>query len=236
MTPLEPTPETVEAVNELDPSADDGALLARLRGLANQAQDIVPDLVGVSIARLDEDVTFTLVATSKEIAVLDAIQYAADGPCVDGALNTQVREFRDDDILSEERWQLFAQATAAHTVRSTLTLPIITASRAVGTVNLYAASRRAFVGHHEQLADLFGAWAAGAVTNADLSFATRREAQASPGRLREHILIDVATGILAAELGLGIDAAEAHLRDAAQRAGVDAVDLARAVIRAREGR
>jgi hypothetical protein len=53
MTPMEPIPETVEAVNELDPSADDGTLLASLCERASRAQQIVPDLVGVSVAALD---------------------------------------------------------------------------------------------------------------------------------------------------------------------------------------
>jgi hypothetical protein len=52
--PLEPIPETVEAVNELDPSVEDGDLLADLTELANHAQEIVPDLVGVSVARMAE--------------------------------------------------------------------------------------------------------------------------------------------------------------------------------------
>src|SRR3954453_6300390 len=85
VTPLEPIPETVEAVANLDPAADDGSLLADLIRLSRRGEEIVPDLVGVSLARLDQDLTFTLVATAEEIAVLDAIQYAAGGPCVESA-------------------------------------------------------------------------------------------------------------------------------------------------------
>lgn len=236
MTPMEPVPETVEALNELDPSLDDGGLLASLRRLADQAQEEVPDLVGASVAWLEENLTFTMVATAEQIAVLDAIQYAAGGPCVDAARVAEVLQFDDGDVLSEQEWQLFAEATAAHTIRSTLTLPILENHRVVGTVNLYAASRRAFVGHHERLAEIFGAWAAGAITNADLSFATRREARATPDRVREQAIIEVATGILAAELGIDVDAAGARLRDAADRAGVSTARLAFEILELREGR
>jgi hypothetical protein len=104
----------------------------------------------------------------------------------------------------------------------------------VGTVNLYAASRRAFVGHHEQLADVFGGWAAGAVANADLSFTTRKEAERAPQRLRNQNLIDVATRIVAAQLGVDVETAVARLRDAASRAGVSLLQLARDVVSARE--
>src|SRR3954452_11672879 len=139
MTPMEPIPETVEAVNELDPSADDGTLLASLSGRATRAQKVVPDLVGVSIAWLDHGLTLTLVATAPEVAVLDAVQYVGGGPCVDAAHQEQVVE-ADLDVMNEERWRLFAEATAARAVRSTLTLPVSSDGRVVGTVNLYAAS------------------------------------------------------------------------------------------------
>src|SRR3954454_14409834 len=228
---MEPIPETVEAINELDPSVDEVDVLAHLAGLASRAQELVPDLVGVSIARLAQGLTFTLVATADMIAVLDAIQYVAGGPCVAGAHTNQVTEI---DVLDEKRWRLFAEATAERGVRSTLTLPVVSDGRVEGTVNLYAASARAFVGHHQELAKVFGAWAAGAVTNADLTFRTRTEAKAAPQRLREQHVIDVATGIVAAQLGVDVETALARLRDGAARARVSLIRLARRIVRARE--
>lgn len=229
---MEPLPETVEAVNELGP-ADDIDLLAQLTRLANRGKDVVPDLVGVSIGRLQEGLTFTLVATEAEIAVLDAVQYAAGGPCVEGAHEQKTVEL---DVLDEEQWRLFAEATSARAVRSTLTLPVVGDERVVGTVNLYAASRRAFEGHHDELAAIFGAWAAGAVSNADLSFGSRSEARAAPARARDQLAIDVAVGILAVRLGVAVDAAEERLQDAATRAGVTPAELAREIVGARKDR
>jgi GAF domain-containing protein len=230
---MEPIPETVEAVDNLDPSADDGSLLADLTRLANQAREIIPDLVGVSIAPLDHGLTFTLVATAADVAVLDAVQYLAGGPCVEGAHTDQAMEF-EVNALDEERWRMFAEATAARAVSSTLTLPVLREGRVEGTVNLYAASGRAFVGHHEQLAEVFGAWAPGAVANADLSFTTRREAERAPQKLRNQNLVDLATGIVAAKLGVDVETAVARLRDAASRAGVSLLQLARDIVNARE--
>jgi GAF domain-containing protein len=232
---MEPIPETVEAVNELDPADEEIDLLAHLVQLAGRGKQIVPDLVGVSIARLELGLTFTLVATTAEIATLDGIQYVAGGPCVTGAHTNQVREFNGSDILDEETWRLFAAATAAHAIHSTLTLPVVAAERVVGTVNLYAASPHAFVGHHDELAEVFGAWAAGAVANADLSFTTRSKAEEAPRKVREKLIIDVATGIVAAQLGVDVQAAEACLRDAAARADVSAAQLARDILRTRQG-
>lgn len=234
MSPMQPIPETVEAFNNLDSSSTDPDLLTSLMRLADRAREVVPDLVGVSVARLDEGLTFTLLATAEEFAVLDGIQYAAGGPCVQGAHTDEILEFAPGDILDETRWQLFAAATAAHAVRSTLTLPVVTDGRVEGTVNLYAATRRAFVGHHGHLAGIFGAWAAGAVANADLPFSTRREAQAAPQQVRDQNLVDVAVGLLAAHLSLDVDSAEVQLRDAAARGGVSAAQLAGEIIGASE--
>lgn len=234
---MEPIPETVEAVEALENlgASSDGHLLAEITRLAGRAKQIVPDLVGVSITPLDEGLTFTLVATTPEVAILDAIQYVAGGPCVEGAHTEQVIQF-EPDVLDEERWRLFAEATAARAVRSTLTLPVLSAGRVAGTVNLYAASPRAFGGHHEQLGEVFGAWAAGAVANADLAFATRSEAQAAPQKARDQHLIDVAAGIVAAELGISVGTAKARLREAASRAGVSLVHVAREIVGVRDQR
>lgn len=234
MTPMEPIPETAEALKDLDRWGGDGSVLADLRWRAGRGRDLVPDLVGVSIALLEQGVTFTLVATAEDVAVLDAVQYLAGGPCVDGAHRGRVVGF-DHDVLDEERWRLFSEATAARAVLSTLTLPLMSESRVVGTVNLYAASRRAFVGHREQLAEVFGAWAVGAVANADLSFTTRKEAEETPQRMQDHHLIDVATGIVAEEAGVDLGAAAARLRDAASRAGVGVLQLAQDVVRGQDG-
>lgn len=237
MPPMEPIPETVEAVISLEAFDDSGRLLEELTRLANETQAIVPDLVGVSIGRLQEGLTFTLVAPAEEVAVLDAVQYLAGGPCVDSALEEETHEFVGGDVLDERRWQLFAEASAARTVRSTLSLPVMAEGGAVvGTVNLYAAARRAFAGHHVELAGLFGGWAAGAVANADLSFSTRREAEQAPERLRDQGFVDLAIGLLAAQLDVHPDAAEERLRDAAARAGVSIAALAREIVGERDER
>jgi GAF domain-containing protein len=228
MSYMEPIPETAVAAGELGPDE----LLPELSRLANRSKEIVPDLLGVSIARLDLGLTFTLVASAEEFAVLDAIQYAAGGPCVDSASKEEVREFDNQDVLDETRWQLFAQATAARGIRSTLTLPVLRNGSVIGTVNLYGATRRAFADQYDELAQVFGAWAGGAVANADLSFTTRREARAAPARVRDRVVVEMAISVLAAQLGLDVDAAEDRLRDAAARAGVSTYELAHEILRA----
>jgi GAF domain-containing protein len=231
---MDPIPETAQAAEDLAGATGETGLLDELCGLVEQAQVFVPDLVGVSVARLQAGLTFTLVASDEDVTVLDAVQYVAGGPCVEGARSGKPQETRQGDDaapLDEEGWRMFSAASAARAVRSTLTMPILDEGGvAVGSVNLYGGSARAFVDVREQLAELFGAWAAGAVANADLSFATRLEAQAAPGRIRDQATLSEAVDVIGREQGVGRDLAEQRLRTAAALAGVDLVQLARQIL------
>jgi GAF domain-containing protein len=172
----------------------------------------------------------TLVATDPEIAMLDAMQYLGEGPCVAAVASAEVVELNDQEVLDEEEWRIFALASAARSVASTLTLPMLRDDHVVGSINFYAASGKAFSGHHEELAALFGAWAPGAIENADLSFSTRLDAERAPGRMRDRARIDTAVGLLAGHEGLSTSAAQLLLEDAAARGGVSLTRIAQAVI------
>ena len=229
---VEPIPETTEAIEEYGPFGS-GDLLEELREKSARVRDLVPDCVGFSLASIEHGVTFTMAATDADLALLDAVQYLAGGPCVDAVEGEQVVTFTADDAVDERRWQLFAQATAAMSVASTLTLPILARDTVAGSVNLYASTRQAFAGLHEQVARIFDAWAPGAVTNADLGFTTRSTAARAPRLLADDRDVQVAVGILARAYGLDLDAAEMQLREAAQRAGMHVVRLAQTVIELR---
>lgn len=227
---MEPIPETVDAIDELDPAVDDGTLLDQLNRMADRARTVVPDLVGMSVASSDHDVTFTLVATDEEVAALDAVQYLASGPCVDAFAAQRGIYTTAADLMDEGEWRMFSQATAAAGVRSTVTFPVVQEGAVVGTVNLYAAGTDSFSDRHEALAAAVGGWAPGAVANADLSFSTRRAAERAPDRLRDQALLDAAAAIVAVDHGLSVDEARERLEEAAIRAGVPLENLARTIV------
>ena len=227
---VEPIPETLEALDEVQSYLDDGDLEQQLRSVVAHAERLAPGLVGVSLAFRDNGLTFTLIATDEEIATLDAVQYVTSGPCVD-AIDLGHGIATPDGLLSEQRWHDFARASSAAGVRSTLTLPVVDEDVVVSTVNLYGRAEDTFAGKHEVLAHVFGAWAPGAIANADLSFATRQAAQRAPTQLREEALVDTAVGMLAAERGVSVQEARTQIHDAAQRAGVPVHSLARVLLR-----
>ena len=222
---MEPLPETDEALDEYLEDGDSD-LREVLLDLGRRTVHIVPTCVGLSLGLVRENLTFTLVATSKEIAVIDAAQYLDGGPCVEVALGADLLDVDVRDLLDEDRWTAFALTSAAKGVRSTLSLPVERNGEVVGGINLYASDPAAFRGKHEELAGSLGASAQGAVANADLGFSTRALAVETPLVLADRRIVDVAVGRAAAREGVDTDTARDRLRDAATRAGISMAEAA----------
>jgi GAF domain-containing protein len=226
---VEPIPETRKVLEQLVSEGDDNVAVVLLR-MGRRAREIVPECVGLSLGLLEENLTFTLVATSDEVAGLDAVQYLDGGPCVQAAWENEVAdETAPQQPSNEERWQMYARSSAAAGIASSLTLPIQREGRVVGTVNLYAAAPHAFDQHHDELAAALGVSAENAIANADLSFDTRLEAVAAPERLADQNDIDIALGLIAEGQQVDIPLARERLRAAAARAGITEGQAARAV-------
>jgi GAF domain-containing protein len=226
---VEPIPETQRALAQLSPGGS-ANLAAALQSQVSQARQVVPELVGVSLASTAEGLTFTFVASSDLIATLDGLQYLDGGPCVEAVRRGERLEVPDAAALDENEWALFARAESAAGVEATLSLPVLTGDRVTGGVNLYASRAGAFGGHHDQLAAIFGAWAAGAVTNADLSFRTRLEAARAPAKLEALDDIAKAVGVVAAQQNISTTEARTRLEHAGALAGIAPENLARAVL------
>jgi GAF domain-containing protein len=224
---VEPIPETLEVMRSFHRivGAD---LESTLRELADLVVQLVPSCVGLSLSVPHADVTLTMVATTQRVAALDAVQYLHGGPCVDSAHGGA--ELGMEESLSEERWHEFAVAAATSGVRSSLSIPLVENGVAKGAVNVYAADPHAFDGRVEALRALLGRTAGIAVTDADLPFRTRDTAREAPATLRDRDLVDTAVGFVAATHRVGVDEARRMLHDAAERATVDPVTLARTLL------
>ncbi|MFL6081127.1 MAG: GAF domain-containing protein [Ornithinibacter sp.] len=230
--PLEPLPETREALLSMAQWGERD-LTSELVHQAELAEEIVPNLVGLSLALVRDGLTFTVAATPDHLALLDAIQYAFGGPCVDAAVldATVLSGNSDDGLLDEQRWVQFARAGAAHGVMSTLSMPIHADGRVVAGLNLYASTPNAFAGREEQLATMLGAWAPGAVHNADLSFSSRAAAREAPRVLHDNSVMDQATGVVVATHAVPQSQAREIIADAARRAGQSELTVARELVR-----
>ena len=224
---MKPISETAAAIAEYGPfDFQNRALADRLTQITAEVRAEVPECVGLSVTLRELEVTFTLVASELDVAVLDAVQYVDGGPCVDAIMSGTVISTHDDDPLDEKQWQIFCTAKAAHGIASTLSMPIMDSGIVVGGFNLYGSTTTCFDGHHDDLARVLGAWAGGAVTNADLSFGTRDIARRAPAVLQQSVDLTVVSSMLAAKSG-GTDPArwEDRIRTAAARAGIPLAQL-----------
>ena len=226
---MEPIPPTRAAIEKLERLGDTDVERI-LRRLGERVVAEVPTCVGLSLTLVDDNVTLTLVASDPDTSQLDAMQYLDGGPCVEATTSGRVVEINEADLLDEERWSLFARSSATHGVQSSLSMPIVGEGRVVGGVNLYASTRDAFRGHHDELARIVGAHAADAVNDSDLAFSTRLRAAAAPGVLAAQADIDMAVGFIAASQGIDTETALERLRDAAVRSASTDVEVARTVI------
>ena len=225
-----PTPETKEAFDWLG-TFGDGEIEQSLMRMSHRVREIAPDCVAISLSVVEGDLTFTVQTNQPRASLLDAVQYLDGGPCLD-AIDGQHLQHTADLPLDEDRWQMFARAEALAGISSTLSLPILGDHHVVGGVNLYGATSDAFDGRHEELADACGAWAAGAVTNADLDFRSRVRASATPGRLSDSGDVSLASGLVANVQGLTVDEAGRRITRAANQAGVSDAEFARFLLQA----
>src|SRR3954453_13806424 len=166
--PLEPTAESAQTIERFAEYGESG-LPETLAEMGRRVQEIVPQIWGMSVTLTEGELTFTLIRLSGGAPALAGVQYAAGGPCVDAVDSGQRIEVENvENPMVEESWRLFASASAAEGVRSTLSFPLTHRGSVIGGVNLYAATEGAFVGHEAALAAIFGTLAEQAVTNADM--------------------------------------------------------------------
>ncbi len=234
---MEPLPETAEADDLYGPFIYENAdLLEQLVAMGDQVALLAPGCLGLSYSLVEEDVVFTVVDTHRGAAPRDAVQNAEGGPSVTPVATDQVTSQHDTDPLREESWLSTAAATSTAGIASTLSLPVSDHGRVTGAFNLYGATTTTFDGHFDEIARLLGAWAKGAVTNADLDFTTRGLAQQAPHLLRETTRLTVAAVLVANDQASTLTQAKEHLRNEALRAGVPLHVLVDSTISALENR
>jgi GAF domain-containing protein len=227
---LQPVAETREAFDRLG-AFDNGNMESSVMHMAHRVREIAPDCVAMSLSVVDGDLTFTVAVDRPGASLLDAVQYLDGGPCLKAVQGHEL-EATADLPLDEGVWQMFARSEALVGVSSTLSLPILGDDHVVGGINLYGATSTAFDGHHQELADACGAWAEGAVTNADLGFRSRVRAAATPGRLSDSKDVDLASGVVAEVSEVSIDEAARRIARAANQAGVSEAEFARFLLQA----
>lgn len=209
------------------------------RAQGHEAPDWVGLICEVAVDQVDVDGAAISLRTSgraQELAAvsdswaqrLEELQYTVgEGPGVE-AFTTAGPVLVADLRQAEARWPGFADSAAADGLAAVFSLPLREGAIRLGTLDLYR--RRPGDLSMDALAD--GAVLANLATTALLTDATTDAAapwahEDAPGHYDD---VNVATGMLAAELRIGLDEAFLRLRARSFRTGDRLLDVARAVL------
>ena len=220
---MEPTPETAEALAELGAMQPNEDLLEQLLLAGRRVEEVVPDVVGMSLTTVEHGVTFTLVASDETIAILDALQYQ-------GRVCAPWRAtLRSPWIM--RRWVRRA-GTSSPTSPPPREWPALSRCRSWRAARSSAASTST-VGRAGPSRGTTSSWQTSWVPGPGersrtptCPSAPRTVAEQAPAVLRDARKLDVAHGLLAEALGFTVDEARQRLRQAAVRAELHPVRLA----------
>ncbi|GAA5032033.1 hypothetical protein GCM10023258_30660 [Terrabacter aeriphilus] len=233
---MEPVPATRDALDWLAAAGDERAVVD-LEDVVERAEALVPGLVGLSLSFARRAITLTYVAGTAGCTAGTAPEPGERPARVAGRGDGSARgpvPPGPADPLDEDAWQRSAQAEAAPGVLSSLSLPIVDGDRVVGDLSLYGSRRDTFDTCRATLAERVGGWAPAAVANADLTFRSRDAAAEAPRVLADERTVAAAVAVLAATHAVSRGRTRRRLVEAAGRAGVPVIALARLVLEERE--
>lgn len=184
------------------------------------------DSAGVTIGFDGEH--FTAASSDGYTLEIDKIQYdSGQGPCVTATRESEIQQI---EIISEEsRWPDFCRAAESRGVRSVLSFPLRSDS-AVGSLNLYATTERAFDETAVGLGQIFARQAVVALQNSHAYLTARRLADQLAEAVRTRDVIGQAKGIIMEREKVSGDDAFEMLKRISQRSNVKLRDVAERLI------
>jgi GAF domain-containing protein len=199
-----------------------GESLHQVTELALQA---LPQAAHVGITLLVDGKLKTSVFTHPEVPEIDQAQYrTGDGPCVDAYREASAH--RITSTLDPGRWQPFRDSAAAHGVLSTMSLPLLTHDGAIGALNMYADTERAFDDDDIEVGMLFATQAAFLLANAQAYWDARTLSENLEQAMVSRATIEQAKGIIMSSMGCGADEAMDILIRQSQQQNIKLRELA----------
>ena len=188
------------------------------------------EMAGITMGSVDGK-PVTGVFTDPESPEIDAAQYeSGNGPCLE-AWRTK-RVIRVDDMnLAHERYPEFSTVALAHSVRSTLSLPLVAGEQGIGALNLYAGQPGSFSSEDEQIGMELASTAAVVLANASAYWTAYELSQNLSEAMKSRAVIEQAKGMLMARSEtLTPDDAFDLLRKASQRENMKLREIAQRIV------
>ncbi|MCU1372205.1 MAG: Two component response regulator with antiterminator output domain [Ilumatobacteraceae bacterium] len=208
-----------------------------LTTVAHLSQQVVPAAQFVGLLLADEHGRpATRVFTDEAAPEIDQAQYDSDrGPCLDAWRRGRVVTLGDlTESDTRRRYPEFAAACAAHDIRSTVSVPVMSQGSSLGALNLYAPRPEAFTSDNEQALVSFADAAAVVMVNSYAYWGAFSLSEQLNEAMASRAEIEQAKGILmAGDPLLGPAEAFDMLRSASQRENVKLRDIARRIVERR---
>jgi GAF domain-containing protein len=191
-------------------------------------------VAGMTMLGPDEQPT-TAIFTDKDSPEIDEAQYQEGaGPCLDAWRNGRVVRLTDVEE-TVDRYPAFVQACRGHGIRSTLSLPLVSAETTVGALNLYARRPGAFTVEDEALGMELAGVAGTVLSNVSAYRMAFDLTEQLTEAMSTRSVIEQAKGMLmASSPTLTPDDAFEMLRQASQRENVKLNEIARRIVERRQ--
>ena len=168
----------------------------------------------------------TAAATSEPVRRAHDLQVELDeGPCLD-ALEDPTAIYQVHDTAADERWPRWSAAVVELGYRSVLSVPLATASRRYGSLNVYASRVGAFDEDDIAVTTVVA-------RHASVALAASRDLEGLRRAVDARKLIGIAMGLLMERYGIDSDRAFDVLRRYSQQHNVKLRDVARLVVEGR---
>ncbi|MEU8185143.1 GAF and ANTAR domain-containing protein [Micromonospora sp. NPDC049044] len=200
-----------------------------LQRVAELAKRVLPMPVEVSVTLIRGGVGHTAAFTSELARETDDRQYAEGrGPCLDAAASGDVLSV--PDVASEDRWSEWADRARQQGLGSSLSIGLPIQEAVVGALNVYAHTPEAFDAETVTVLETFAAYAAVALSNAQLYDSTANLARQMHEAMVNRAVIEQAKGIIMGERRCTPDEAFAVLAKVSQDANRKLRDVAAALV------
>ncbi|KRE81675.1 GAF and ANTAR domain-containing protein [Arthrobacter sp. Soil763] len=234
MLPPQDYPDSASSVDQIQnlilDSADFEEFLNELARFSAQQLAGDGDEVLCGITLLRDRKAATIGWSSESARKVDEIQYRlAQGPCLTAAL--EEREVYVPDLFDEDRWGPdYAEAVAAHGLRSVLSLPFHLQGEAQAALNLYSTAPRKFDGEVAARARDFTREISQALRMA-VRFSLHTDSATNlRATLESRTVIDMAIGIVMAQNRCSQETAVRILTDASSHGNVKLRDIATSLV------
>ncbi|MET7820060.1 GAF and ANTAR domain-containing protein [Micromonospora zamorensis] len=200
-----------------------------LQRVAELAKRVLPMPVEVSVTLIRGGVGHTAAFTSEVAREMDERQYAQGrGPCLDAAATGDVLSV--PDLSTEDRWPEWADRGQKQGLGSSVSIGLPIQEAVVGALNVYAHTPEAFDDDTVTVLETFAAYAAVALSNAQLYDSTANLARQMREAMANRAVIEQAKGIIMAERRCGPAEAFAILSKVSQDSNRKVRDVAQALV------